>query len=120
MTQIKPPSLPSSSAPEYIKHHFDCVVGIGERVAPLGVGIFEYVFYATHPDGFAIVFGRHRTRVRFRYTPTDGLTVQQADAPPSEWYPDWAQVSSEVVEWSEYSSSPYREIETILHERFAA
>jgi hypothetical protein len=120
MPQIAPSSFPLPVKPEHLQSHFDAIMAMVKRIAPLNVGLYEHIFYAVHPEGWAITFGRNRTRVRFRYIPRKGMTVQQADAPPSESYPPWESVSSEPVDWSERQSSEYEAIEKILHERFSA
>src|SRR5258706_13585385 len=107
MSQLAPPSFPLPVKPEHLQLHFDAVLAIVKRFAPLHVGLYEHIFHAVHPEGWAITFGRNRTRVRFRYIPQKGMTVQQADAPPSEWYPAWDSVKNEPVDWSERQSSEY-------------
>ena len=120
MSQLASSSLPLPVKPEHLQVHFEAVLAIVKRLAPLHVGLYEHIFYAVHPEGWTITFGRNRTRVRFRYIPRKGMTLQQADASPSEWYPAWGSVKSESIDWSERQSSEYEAMEKILRERFAA
>jgi hypothetical protein len=120
MSQLDPASSSLPIRPEHLQGHFENVLGIVKRVAPLRVGLYEHIYRGVYPDGWTIVFGRHRSRVRFHYMPRKGMTVQQADAPPSEWFPDWQHVKSESVDWSERQSSEYEAMEKVLFERFAA
>ena len=120
MSQLDPTTSEMFVRPECLEAHFNLVLGIVKRVAPLRVSLLEHVYRGTYPEGWIIVFGRHRMRVRFNNTLRGGMTVQKADAPLSEWYPDWEQVKTETVDWSERQSSEYEAMEKILHETFAA
>jgi hypothetical protein len=113
------PSSSFPSNPEHLRIHFDCLLAIVKRVAPLHVSLYEHTFSAVPPEGWVAMFGRHRARLRFRYIPQKGMTVQQADAPSSEWYPDWETVKSEIVDWPERQSNEYEAMERVLLERFA-
>jgi hypothetical protein len=114
--------LPTSQLPisaENLRHHFDAVTLILERLEPLKVGLYEHALYGTHPGGWLMIFGRQRTRIRCRYSSDISITIQQADAPPDEWYPDWSKVPCEEVEFREHSEGPYSGLTRILRERFS-
>ena len=120
MLRVKLPSSQLPISAEGMRHHFDSVVSIMERLASLKVGLYEHSIYGVHPGGWVMVVGRHRTRIRCRYSGDISLFIQQADAPPDEWYPDWSKVPCEELTFLEFQEGPYTGLERILRERFAA
>ena len=119
MYQLHPDTFQLPVRPEGLAGHFEALLKIAERFAQRRVGLFKHSYHAVPPCGWEVVFGRHRTRVRFRCD-RGFVFVQQADAPADEWYPDWEQVKAERFDWDERQSSEYEVMEKILHERFAA